>query len=193
MPSRIAIIQGHPHSESYCAALAAAYTKGALNSGAEIRHIHVGALHFEPNLTFGYSKRMELEADLLAAQETIRWADHLVFVYPTWWGTIPALLKGFIDRTFLPGFAYQKRAGSILWDKLLQGKSARLLVTMDTPSWYNRLVYRQGGHHVMKRATLQYCGVNPVRITELTPVSSSTPQQRERWLAKAEQLGLKRA
>jgi putative NADPH-quinone reductase len=144
-------------------------------------------------LKFGYHQRLELEEDLIAAQETILWANHLVFVYPIWWGTVPAILKGFIDRVFLPGFAYRNRPNSIFWDKLLSGRSARLIVTMDAPSWYNRWVYKQAGHNVMKRATLQYCGVNPVRITEICPVKSSTDRQREMWLADVEALGLKRS
>ncbi|NHN32168.1 NAD(P)H-dependent oxidoreductase [Paenibacillus agricola] len=193
MRSKIAIINGHPYSQSYCTALSEAYTKGAIASGANVRSIHVGALAFEPSLKFGYHQRMELEEDLLAAQETIRWADHLVFVYPIWWGTLPAVMKGFIDRVFLPGFAYQSRPNSQLWDKLLCGKSARLIVTMDSPSWYNRWVYKQAGHHVMKRNILQYCGVNPVKITELCSVKASTDKQRERWLSDVEALGLKRS
>ncbi|MDF2670081.1 MAG: NADPH:quinone reductase [Paenibacillus sp.] len=193
MRANIAIINGHPYSKSYCTALSEAYHKGAIASGAAVRTIDIGSLSFEPNLKYGYHQRLELEEDLIAAQETIRWADHLVFVYPIWWGTVPAILKGFIDRVFLPGFAYQNRPNSMFWDKLLKGKSARLIVTMDSPSWYNRWVYKQAGHHVMKRATLQYCGVNPVKITELCPIKPSTDKQREQWLTDVEALGLKRS
>ncbi|CAH1195620.1 hypothetical protein PAECIP111893_00730 [Paenibacillus plantiphilus] len=193
MKTNIAIINGHPDIRSYNTALAEAYKKGAIDSGANVRSIHVGSLKFEPSLKFGYHKRMQLEEDLISAQETIRWADHLVFVYPIWWGTVPAILKGFIDRVFLPGFAFQSRPNSILWDKLLVGKSARLIVTMDSPSWYNRLVYRQAGHRVMKRATLQYCGINPVKITELSPIRSSSELTRAQWLAEVEKLGMKRS
>ncbi|XEC95110.1 NAD(P)H-dependent oxidoreductase [Paenibacillus tarimensis] len=192
-PKNIAVINGHPYSDSYNAALSEAYKRGAIAGGAAVRSIDIGKLAFEPNLKFGYHKRIELEKDLLAAQEIILWADHLVFVYPIWWGTVPALLKGFIDRTFLPGFAYRERPNSMLFDKLLRGKSARLIVTMDAPSWYYRFVYRQAGHRVMKQATLQFCGVNPVKITELCSVKSSTDNQRAQWLATVEALGLKRA
>ncbi|WP_028558992.1 NAD(P)H-dependent oxidoreductase [Paenibacillus pinihumi] len=190
--NHIAIIIGHPDSASYCSALAAAYAKGANASGADVRFIDLSRISFNPNLEYGYRKRTELEADLLEAQDTIRWADHLVFVYPIWWGTMPAILKGFIDRVFLPGFAYKYRPNSMLWDKLLEGKSARLIVTMDTPPWYNRLVYRQAGHTVMKRATLQFCGIKPVRITEIGPVKGSSDQKRAQWLSRIEALGAKR-
>ncbi|MEM6771760.1 MAG: NAD(P)H-dependent oxidoreductase, partial [Bacteroidota bacterium] len=84
----------------------------------------------------------ELEPDLLAAWDNILWADHLVWVYPVWWGSVPAVMKGFIDRLFLPGFAFRKHEGSMVkWDKLLAGKTARLISTLDQPSWFYRWYY----------------------------------------------------
>ena len=93
-------------------------------------------LIFNPNLQFGYQKRTELEPDLLDAWEKIKWADHLVWVHPVWWGGLPAITKGFIDRLFLPGFAFQYRENSVWWDKLLIGKTAHIITTLDQPSWY---------------------------------------------------------
>ena len=187
--TNILVIDGHPDPESYCAALARAYAEGAERSGAEVRRIALRELRFEPNLRYGYRQRTELEPDLLRAQALIREADHLVLVYPTWWGAMPAILKGFVDRVFLPGFAFRYRESSQLWDKLLVGKSARLIVTTDTPSWYNRLVYRQAGHLVMRRNILGFCGVKPVRLTVLGPVKPSTPERRAAWLERIRKLG----
>ncbi|MFC4778265.1 NAD(P)H-dependent oxidoreductase [Paenibacillus sp. GCM10023252] len=192
MGSKIMIVNGNPSAASYSSALAEAYERGATASGAEVRSLHLGSLTFDPILKHGYQQRMELEDDLLRAQEIIKWGDHLVFVYPIWWGTTPALLKGFFDRVLLPGFAYQTRPNSMTWDKLLKGRSARLIVTLDTPSWYNRLLYKRAGHQVVRRNVLQFCGINPVRITELSPINSSTEQQRAKWLTEVEELGRKR-
>lgn len=111
---KILLINGHPDKESYCFALAQSYKKGAVESGAEIQEIVLADLQFSPILQFGYRKRTELEPDLLDAWDKIQWADHLVWVYPVWWGALPALLKGFIDRVFLPGFVFKKRENS-LW------------------------------------------------------------------------------
>ncbi|WP_054023490.1 NAD(P)H-dependent oxidoreductase [Bacillus sp. FJAT-28004] len=188
---KILIIQGNPNKTSYCSALAKAYGDGAVQGGAEVRIINLHELSFNPNLAFGYAKRTELEPDLLEAQASIKWADHLVFIYPTWWGTLPALLKGFLDRVLLPGFAFKYREGSVLWDKLLSGKTARLIVTMDTPVWYNRFVYGQPGHRAMKIATLQFCGIKPVRITNIGPVKGSSDIKRGKWLAIVGKLGNK--
>lgn len=188
----ILIINGHPDKESFCTQLALSYKKGAeQNTDVVCDLLHVAELDFDPILRHGYRKRTELEPDLLRAQEAIRRADHLVFVYPTWWATFPALLKGFIDRVFLPGFAFKYRENSVLWDKLLKGKTARLIVTMDAPAWYYRLVNKSPGHNAMKKGILEFCGVKPVKVTTLGPVKTSSNDKRQKWLRKAEQLGLK--
>ena len=167
---KILIILGHPDLDSYNYALFNAYKKGALASGAEVRELIIRDLNFNPNLSFGYRKRTELEPDLIAAQDAILWANHLVWIYPVWWGSLPGILKGFIDRVFLPGFAFQKREGSIWWDKLLKGKSARIISTLDQPAWYYWLVYNAPSNNAMKKLTLQFCGINPVKTTTIGPL-----------------------
>lgn len=186
---KILVINGHPDKESYCCALADAYTKGAVASGAEVKEIRVAELRFDPNLRFGYRMRTELEPDLIDSWEKIKWADHLVWVYPVWWGSLPAILKGFIDRVFLPGFAFKKREDSLLWDALLKGKSARIISTLDQPVWFYWLVNRQPSYWAMKRLTLNFCGIKPVKATTIGPIRLSTDSFRNKWLAKVEQLG----
>lgn len=186
---KILLIYGHPDKESYCHALADAYKKGVLSTRAELKEIVVADLKFNPNLHYGYRKRTELEPDLLDAWDKIKWADHLVWVYPVWWGSLPALLKGFIDRVFLPGFAFQKREESVWWDKLLTNKTARIISTLDQPAWYYWLVYRQPSHNAMKKLTLEFTGIRPVKVTTIGPVRLSKPSWRGRWLSKVEKLG----
>ena len=188
---KILIINGHPDSESFNAALAESYKKGAIASGAEVKEIIVRELQFNTNLQFGYRKRTELEPDLLNAQDKIRWAEHLVWIYPVWWGSIPAILKGFIDRVFLPGFAFKKRENSVWWDKLLTNKSARIISTLDQPAWYYWLVYRQPSNNAMKKLTLEFCGMSPVRVTTIGPIRLSKERYRAKWLSKIEQLGFR--
>lgn len=186
---RILVINGNPDKESLCFNFAESYKKGAESTGASCNIIHLTDLDFDPVLKFGYRIKPELEPDLVRAQEYIMEADHLVFVYPTWWGTYPALLKGFIDRVFLPKFAFKYREGSIFWDKLLTGKSARLIVTMDTPKWYYSLVYKNPGHNSMKKGILNFCGVKPVKITTFSPVKSATEEIIKTWIEKIYKLG----
>jgi NAD(P)H dehydrogenase (quinone) len=178
------VILGHPSADSLCGALAEAYTQAALQAGKEVRQISLGDLQFDPVLHHGYAQIQPLEPDLLAAQQALLWAEHLVFVYPIWWGAMPALMKGFIDRIFLPGFAFKYRANSSQWDKLLAGRSAHLLVTMDSPPWYFRWINRMPGHYQMKKTILEFSGVKPVRISSFGPVLGSTFKLRERWLGE---------
>ena len=191
MKKNILVIVGHPDSESFCGALAKAYVKGVQSTDdVEVRELNLGDLNFDPVLWHGYNQIQELESDLVKAQQLIQWSHHLVFVYPNWWGAIPALMKGFFDRAFLPGFAFKYRKDSPFWDKLLSGRTAHLIVTMDTPPWYYRWIYRRPGHNQMKRTILGFCGIKVVKITELAIVRHSTPQQREHWIARVEKLGI---
>ena len=158
-----------------------------------MRWLRLGEMDFDPLLHAGYRDAQPLEPDLVAAQAAMVWAEHLVWVYPVWWGAMPALLKGFIDRVFLPGFAFRYRSGSSLWDKLLAGRSAELLVTMDSPPWYFRWVTRMPGHHQMKKAILEFCGIQPVRVHSFGPVRSASAERLAQWVAKARQLGERQA
>ncbi len=184
MSKNIVVILGHPDSNSYCASLAESYVKTAQEKGHNLKLFKLGDARFDPILHHGHNQRQELEPDLVEIREAIQWASHIVFVYPIWWGSIPALLKGFIDRTFLPGFAFRYRENSIWWDRLLAGRSAHLIVTMDTPPWYYRLIYKMPGHNQMKITILEWCGIKPVKISSFGPLKDSTDQQREKWRQK---------
>ena len=187
---KILIINGHPDKESFCFALAESYKKGADTNGDQCQLVHLIDLKFNPILTYGYRLVSELEPDLLKIQQDILQADHLVFVYPNWWATFPALLKGFIDRVFLPNFAFKYHEKGPFWDKLLKGKTARLIVTMDTPRWYYWLVNRSAGHNAMKIGILEFCGIKPVKISVFAPVKSADNLKRKNWLAEVERLGI---
>ena len=183
------IINGHPDKKSYCYALHEAYKKGALEHNITIKEIYVTNLDFDINLAFGYRKRTMLEPDLLEAQEKIKWAEHIVWIYPVWWGSYPAILKGFIDRVFLPGFAFQKRENSVWWDKYLTNKTARIISTLDQPNWYYKLIYRQPSHYSLKKLTLNFVGIKKVKATTIGPIRLSKDSFRKNWLKKVEKLG----
>jgi NAD(P)H dehydrogenase (quinone) len=190
---KILVINGHPDKESFCFALAESYKKGSMKSGANCKVIHLTDLKFNPILTYGYRKITELEPDLVQAQKDIRAANHLVFVYPNWWSTYPALLKGFVDRVFLPNFAFKYHEKGPLWDKLLKGKTAQLIVTMDTPSWYYWLINRRPGHNSIKIGILEFSGIKPVMIKTFAPIKSSNQTKRKQWLDEVEALGKEQA
>ena len=186
---QVLIINGHPDKESFNNALSEAYIKGASNTETTLTQINIAELEFNPNLKFGYRKRMELEPDLVNAIDKIKKADHIVWVFPMWWYGYPALMKGFIDRTFLPGITYQPIEGKPLPEKLLKGKSARLIITADTPKWYDYLIMKSPAINQFKKGTLQFCGINPVKVTYISPIKNSNPDFRKKWLDKVFNLG----
>lgn len=159
--ARIVVILWSSSGESTGRDLALVYETTAREAGAEVRVVDLAALRFDPDLRGGLSSPQPLEPDLAEAQATLAWADHWVFVYPNWWGTYPARLKGFLDRILLPGFAFQYQKGSPFPKKLLRGKTARLVVTMDGPGWWYRWAMGRGGDRALFRSVFWFCGVTP--------------------------------
>ena len=193
MNKNISIIVGHPNKNSFCGALAQKYINGAKESNANVRTIYIGDLSFNLVLPSGHNDLPDLEPDIIKAQEDIQWADHLVFVHPTWWYSAPAILKGFFERTFLPGFAYShvlsetgKKTHSV--KKHFSGKSAHIIATMDAPPFYYRWIIGSPGHKALK-ASLKMCGVKPVRTTSIGSIKTSSDKKRKKWLQMVEEKG----
>lgn len=87
----ILIINGHPDSKSFNHALQKAYGQGATSAGHNVQEITLSEMSFSLKLQYGYRQRVEPEPELLQAWEKIKQADHLVWLYPTWWGGMPAI------------------------------------------------------------------------------------------------------
>lgn len=193
MAKNVLLILGHPSENSFCKALLDAYQNGAEAAGANCKTLYISELNFDVSLSDGYRSgdSVQLEADLIASQQLIQWADHVVMAYPNWWGFMPARTKGFIDRTFLPGFAFKHHSGKAFPEKLLKGKSIRLMVTMDTPKWWFYLVYRASQYQILKDIVFGYVGFDPIRFSTFGFMRKSTDGQRNKWLKKAGQLGKK--
>lgn len=187
----VLIINGHPRRGSFSEALVNAYAEGAVAAGINITKLVLADLSFNPNVTHFSPSQQLFEDDIKKSQELILWAQHMVFIYPTWWGTMPALLKGFIDRVFTAGFAFEDIEGGTGYAPLLRGKSAQIITTMDTPKWVYRWIYRSPGHNAMRRATLQFCGFNMAPTVSFGPVKSATAIQRNQWLTRTKNEGLK--
>lgn len=176
---KILILDGHPNDNSLVASMARKYLETATQKGHEVQLIAVRELAFSPNLNGGFGKGQELEPALVRAQELLKWADHSVWIYPNWWGTFPALLKGFIDRTFLPGFAFKYKGGGFP-EQLLKGKTAQIIMTLDTPIWFYYLFMRAPGLKIMKSGILGYCGIKVNSIKLFGPIRGTSASDREK-------------
>ena len=190
---RILVINGHPRSESLCGALAQAYSEEAKKSGYEVTLLELHRLQFDLSLHVGYKSEQPLEKDLVHAQQLIRAANHLVFVFPSWWASLPALLKGFIDRVFLPGFSFKYRKNSPLPEKLMKGKTGRIIITMDAPGWYYKWFNRAPGLNIVKKGTLEFCGVKPVKYTLMGMVRNAKSERIAGFFATARKIGARGA
>lgn len=184
----VLIIDAHPGEGRFCTALADAYAEGASIGRGEVRRIALRDLDFDPVLHDGYETRQEWEPGLTAAWDHIQWADHLVFIYPTWWGGHPAILQGFFERVFLPGKAFAYHDNDPFWDKLLKGKTAQVITTMDTPRWYFRLMYRDAGINRIKRTILEFTGIR-TKVWAISDFRNHNQSRREAHLVRAKAMG----
>ena len=178
MDMKIYILLGHPDQDSFNGRIFDTYVLAANHAGHEVRTQQIGQMKFDPVLWKGYKVVQELEPDLKTAQENILWCDKWVIIYPVWWGSVPAVLKGFFDRTLYPGFAYKHHENDPFWDKLLKGRSADIITTSDSPIWWIWWQYRNSDLRTVKTATLQYCGVKPVRVLRITRLRYQSESKR---------------
>src|SRR3569832_2386113 len=89
-----------------CVVFVVAYKQGALQSGAEVREMVLADEEFDLNVTHHSPRQQPMENSVQEAQSLITWAEHLVFVYPTWWGFLFVLLFGFLVCEFMPGYVF---------------------------------------------------------------------------------------
>ena len=189
MGRRIVLIDGHPDAspERFCHALADAYAEAAAAAGHGVRRITLAEL----DVPFLRSAKEWSEATpppaIQAAQAAIGWAEHLVIIYPLWFGAMPAPLKGFFEQAFRPEFAVARGKPS-LSSGLLQGRSARIVVTMGMPALLYRLFFRAHSLKSLERNILKFVGIGPIRETLIGSVEASA-ERRQAWLATMRELG----
>lgn len=190
---KIYILLGHPDSETLSSSFADAYEKGAREAGHEVRRQNLGELKFDPILHKGYKEIQALEPDLIKAQEDIKWADHFVIFYPSWWSTMPALLKGFFDRIWMPHFAYHfKHEGfgkGYLWVKEMRGKTARVFVMSDSHPLIARFMFGDTTNEI-KKCILWFAGFS-VSVKKIGPLKFISEARASEWQHRFEHWGRK--
>lgn len=186
---RILIVQGHPDpaGNRFLHALAAAYVEGAREQGHDVRVIDVARIEFPLLQTKADYETGAPPTAIRRAQRSIEWAEHIVFFFPLWLGTLPAALKGFLEQVFRPGFAMDTSGKK--WRRLLTGRSARVVVTMDMPEAVYRWFFLAHGVRSLERNVLKFVGIKPVRETLIGGVAALGRAECEQWLAKLRELG----
>jgi len=184
----ILVIKAHPAGGGLCQALADSYIDGAKSGGHQIEVLDLS--QFSPLQSFSEGDN-QTQSELESARALIARSDHLVFAYPTWWMSQPAILKLFFELVLTPGFAFKydsAKSGRKKLQRLLSPKSARVIVTMDDSVWFYRFVLGDPGFKTIK-AVLNFCGIRPVRRSYFCSVKRSTQAARESWLRQVNSLG----
>jgi putative NADPH-quinone reductase len=183
----IAIIVGHARKDTYCEALGEAYRRGAEAGGHKATLFVTSKMMFDPILHEGFAKIQPLEHDLQVAHDAIMEADHLVFIFPLWLGTLPAIFKGFLERVLQPDLAEPSKKGK--FTKIFKSKSARVIMTMGMPGFVYRWYFGAFALRMLKRNILGFVGVSPIRATIHGMIEAVTQEKRQSWLAGAEAMG----
>lgn len=190
MPRSILILQGHPDPAPghLCRALADAYAEGARQAGHGVETIDIATLDVPLLRTQKAFEHDPAPEGLHAAQQAILAADHIVLVFPLWLGTMPALVKAFLEQVMRPGVAFEYLEGGRT-RLLLKGKSARVVVTMGMPAPVYRWWFLAHGVRGLERNILRFVGIKPVRESLFGMVGHASPARRAKWLQTMRRLG----
>ena len=159
---KVFILLGHPDTDSLNGTLASEYERGAIEAGKEVRRMNIGDMNFDPILHHGYKTIQAYEPDLVAFQENVNWCNHFVIFYPSWWSTMPALLKGLFDRVWMPRFAFHF-TGDFTWEKLLKGRSASIFITSDSIPFAQRIIFGDTTNE-LRKGILWFAGFSPIKV-----------------------------
>jgi len=182
-------ILAHPNTESFNHALAAEAISKLQENGHNVLFHDLYTEKFDPMLPASeLPVEAEISAEVEAYCEELASADGIIIVHPNWWGQPPAILKGWVDRVFRPGVAYQPIEGEALALGLLKTKSVIVLNTSDTPKDREMEQFGDPLDTLWKRCIFDFCGVTNVYRENFSVIAISTPEQRAQWLARVQKI-----
>lgn len=184
------IVYAHPHEGSFNSAILDTAVGALKAKGHEVTVRDLNKLGFNPVLSSADTAALRegnVPSDIKTEQDYLAKADVITFIYPIWWTGLPAILKGYVDRTFSYGFAYQyNNEGGI--DKLLTGKKGIMINTYGTPGE----IYESIGMNASLKQTssggiFEFCGIEVVEQFLFGGVTSvATDEDRKEMLAQVE-------
>lgn len=187
---KVLIVLNHPYDGSYSYAIADRIIKRLTLDEHEVDFLHLDKEDFNPIMNSSdlrvYSKSQYADPKVGDYQKRIEEADHLVFVFPVWWELMPALLKGFVDKVFTKGWAYDVKHRIIVVRLLKNIRSVTVITTMNTPKWAYWLFFGNAIKKSFINGTLKKISTANVKWINLSPVSHVTREKRESWLYSIE-------
>jgi len=182
---KVLVIYAHPNPESFTHAVLEQLQRGLTEARHDIQTIDLYQEAFDPVLVIDSTRRRR---DLIHDAYTERYrrllveADQLIFVYPIWWHSMPAMMRGFIERTFVSGLAYTYKGRSpnkLLPTGLLSGRSVWCIYTLDAPKL---VAWLDPGWLSIKYSIFWYCGLRKIRRDYMPGLKRTTLEQRRDWL-----------
>ncbi|MFM8846563.1 MAG: NAD(P)H-dependent oxidoreductase [Actinomycetota bacterium] len=186
---RVLVVHAHPDATSFNRAVLDAALTGLGAAGHEVRVRDLYAEGFEPRLSRaekrGHLSPPESKPHLAEHFADLRWCEALVFVHPTWWGAQPAMIKGWIDRVWARGVAWELPEGAKRLKPTLH--NVRRIVTFTTHGSPWRINALQGvpGRRIVNRSLRVIC--HPLcrtRWVALYSLDASDSADRERFLRR---------
>ena len=193
MKRRILVINAHPDrgKQHLCTAFAAAYCDGAAVAGHEVRRIDLAGFAFPMLQSQDAFESGPVPEELDIAVKDSVWAQHLVFIFPLWLGTMPALMKAFLEQVMRPGIAFDYARPGSPAKTLLKGRSARIIVTMGMPALLYRLWFLSHGVATFRRGILHFVGIRPVRERFFGMIDNASEHTRRKWIEQVRRFGSK--
>lgn len=187
------IVYNHPYNKSFCHALLESAKEGAMSAGHGVDVINLDADHFNPVMNEEDLKgfvRHEM-VDLQAKDYFLRIkdADHLVLIFPIWWGIMPAMMKGFIDKVVFPGYFYEMSEDSYKMSPLLPNLKVTVITTMNTPALVYNILFGKPVYKALIKGTFKTAGIKDVNWVSFNMVKGSSDEKRKQWLEKTAQIG----
>ena len=188
---RAVVVYCHPIEGSFCSSLRDAACRGLRAAGHEVTLIDLAADHFNPVMTRNewnlYNKSgVHVPSDVETYASAVRDAEILVFVYPTWWSSVPAQLKGWMERVLVPGIAFTFTSKNKLRPGLKKLKHVVVITTFGSPRLYVRLINDNGSrlfHRSLRTASPRF--VRNRRLVHYK-MDKSTPESRAAFQKKIE-------
>ena len=194
---RALVVYCHPRPESYTAAVRDAVVEQLRRAEADIRICDLYGRGFQPILTGreleGYLDCPSNEEPVSEDVADIRWCDTLVFIYPTWWYGLPAMLKGWLDRAMLPGVAFTmpRSPGEGIKPALGHITGIAAFTTCGASRWTTWLMGSLGKRTLLRAVRLLCARGAKSAFSAHYLMDSSTPESRKRHLDSVRRIAAK--
>lgn len=187
------IIFNHPYDGSFCNAILSAALEGSAEGGHHCRVIDLDKDGFDPVMRAkdlkafmkigreGASALKMLDPLVLEYKKKLEWAEHLAFIFPIWWMSMPALTKGFIDKVIFPGIAYNMKDGELVC-RLDSLEKVTIISTMNTPADVYKEKFGNAIERTLVKGTFNQIGISDVDWFSFNKVKQTSMEQRKEWL-----------